>query len=107
MHWGCSDVPLSLIVDNPLNRNFIFEPEIVKELKHNLLKHSMEPEDLIKQLYDKHAFDYLFHICDQCVKGFGIQKIKNNVKQQVIFRIYFFLKFQTWIFFFFFSFLIS
>lgn len=83
MHWGCSDVPLSLIVDSPLNKNFIFEPDIVKELKRDLLKHYMEPEDLIKQLYDRHAFDYLFHICNSCIKNFGVQKIKNNVKQQV------------------------
>ena len=83
MHWGCSNAPLSLIVDGPFNKNFIFEPDIVKELKLNLLKHSMEPEDLIKQLHEKHKFDYLFYICNPCLKSFGVQKIKNNVKLQV------------------------
>ncbi len=83
MHWECSEVPLSLLVDNPFNRNFIFESEIVKELKQTILKHSMEPEDLIEQLYEKHTFDYLFHLCTSCIHSFGIQKIKNNVKQKV------------------------
>jgi hypothetical protein len=93
IHLACTDVPLGLIVDSPLNKNFIFEPQIVKELKANLLKHQTTQEELVKMLYEKHAYDYLFYICNGCVKSFGFAKIKNNCKQEV------FLKFSSLIFF--------
>lgn len=84
LHLGCTNLPLSLIVDSPINKNFIFEPQIVKEIKKYLHKHPADIDELIKSVYEKHAFDYLFYICDECIKTFGFSKIKNNSKQQVI-----------------------
>lgn len=83
LHLGCTKLPLSLIVDSPINKNFIFEPQIVKDIKKYLHKHPADIDDLIKHVYDKHAFDYLFYICDACIKTFGFAKIKNNSKQEV------------------------
>jgi len=89
MHLHCIDTPLSLIIDIPLNKNYVFDPKIVKELKHNIIKSPGEPEDMVKELYSKHQFESLFHICNTCEIKLGIQKIKNHTKHQVNFFIVF------------------
>jgi len=88
MHLHCIDTPLSLIIDNPLNKNYVFDPKTVKELKHSFFKQPLEPEEMIKELYLKYEFDTLFHICNTCEVKLGVQKIKNHTKHQVniIFR---------------------
>ena len=83
MHLSCTDIPLSLIVDNPLNKNFMFESQNIKELKRSLLKQSKNADDIVKELLEKQKVDALYHICHTCLSQSEIQKIKMCTKKQV------------------------
>jgi len=85
MHLHCTHTPLSLIVDAPLNKNYVLDAKIVKELKHNFFKNAETPEEVLQELYEKQEFECLYHVCDSCQINTKIQKIKNHTKHQVIF----------------------
>ena len=85
MHLQCTHTPLSLIVDAPVNKNYVLDAKIVKELKHSFFKNAESPEEVLKELYDKQEFDCLYHVCDSCQINTKIQKIKNHTKHQVNF----------------------
>lgn len=83
MHLECTKVPLSLIYDNPLNKNFLFESQSIKELKKTLLKQSKNADDVVRELLVKHKVDTLYHICGLCLNFGEIHKIKMSTKKQV------------------------
>jgi len=84
MHLKCTNTPLSLVIDNPLNKNFLFQAQTIKELKKALVQQVKDPEDLVKELLEKHKVGTLFHICTPCLHQAGIQKIKMCLKKSVI-----------------------
>ncbi len=86
MHLKCANTPLSLVIDNPLNKNFLFQAQTIKELKKALVQQVKDPEDLVKELLQKHKVGTLFHICTPCLHQAGIQKIKMCLKKSVIFH---------------------
>lgn len=83
MHLKCSDIPLSLIADNPLNKYFLFESQSVKEMKKAVLKQTKKPGDAVNDLLAKNKIDKLYHICEPCLKQAGLQKIKMWTRRQV------------------------
>ena len=84
MHLKCTQVPLSLIADNPLNKNFLFEAQSIKGLKKMILKQGKAADEAVKELMDKNKVDTLYHICNLCLKQAGLQKIKMCAKRQVL-----------------------
>ena len=80
----CTHTPLSLMIDAPLNKNYVFDAKTVKDLKQKFFKNTIAPEELLKELYENNDYEGLYHVCDTCLINLKIQKIKNHTKHQVI-----------------------
>jgi len=90
-----------LMIDAPLNKNYVFDAKTVKDLKQKFFKNTIAPEELLKELYENNDYEGLYHVCDTCLINLKIQKIKNHTKHQVIvyfsqlsFPLFSFLKFN-------------
>jgi len=82
MHLSCARTPLSLIVDAPVNKNYVFDAKTVKDLKHRFFQNNTAPEELLKDIYENNDYEGLYHVCDGCLISMKIQKIKNHTKHQ-------------------------
>ncbi len=89
MHLRCIDTPLNLIVDEPINKFYVFSSKTVNQIRNTLLQLSKDPEIAMEELYINHPFENLYHVCNSCQIHLGIQKIKNHTKHQVLFQFIF------------------
>jgi len=83
VHLNALSAPINLTLDVLVNKYFCFSTKIVKEFKRGFLKNNLSTEEALSELYKKHPYDYIFTICDKCIKSFGFAKIKNFSKQTI------------------------